>query len=77
MVKISTEIVKTPFGPTALNGSNWNPQNQYQPLFSTKDQSHKISKELVHWNKSYRTETLLSTDADDADDDDTDDSVIP
>ena len=77
MVKISTEIVKTPFGPTPLNGSNWNPQNQYQPLFSSKDHSHKVSKGLVYWNKSYRAETLLSTDADDADDDADDNSVIP
>ena len=38
----------------------------------------KFSQELVHWNKSYRTETLLSTDADDDDADDDDaDSVIP
>ena len=34
MIKFLKFFVKTPFGPTPLNGSSWNPQNQYQPLFS-------------------------------------------
>ena len=34
-------------------------QIQYQPLFSTKDQCHKILKETVHLNKSYHAETKL------------------
>ena len=41
--------------------------------------SKKISKDSVYWNKSYRAETYLSTDAnadDNADDDDADDSTI-
>ena len=77
-MKFLNFFVKTPFGPTPLNGSSWNPQNQYQPLFSSKYQCHKISKDSAYWNKSYRAETYLSTDANAADDDDAaDDSVIP
>ena len=73
IIKFSKFFVKTPFGPIPLNGSSWNPQNQYQPLFSGKYQCHKISKDSANWNKSYRAETYLSTDAnaDDAD------SIIP
>ena len=37
----------------------------------------KISKELVNWNKSYRAETLLSTDADVAADDKRDTIIRP
>ena len=81
IIKFFNFFVKTPFGPTPLNGSSWNPQNQYQPLSSSKYQCHKISKDSANWNKSYRAETYLSTDANadaNADADDADaDSIIP
>ena len=72
MKKIIENFEKTLFGHTPLNGSSWNPQNQYQPLGSIKDQHHKISKESIYWNKSYLAETKLSTDINA----DADDSII-